>query len=121
MTEFESIFNPVDDSLEARVDAYRSVHKEWLNAEASLQFIENDEWGDTLGDREEVQKALSISTSSLYYAADSFTEEEVSEASKTHLLESEEAQELLENKRHHELQKLQNREAQDSDTFENSR
>lgn len=72
MTESENIFNPIDGSLEARVEAYKRVHEAWLNAEASLKYLENDEWADTLGDREEVKKALDISINSLNIAANSF-------------------------------------------------
>jgi hypothetical protein len=71
MTETAHIFTPKDDSLEARIDAYRRVHEVWLNAEASAKFLDNDEWSDTLGDRYEVEQALNISIRSLYIAADS--------------------------------------------------
>lgn len=121
MTESENIFNPIDGSLEARVEAYRRVHEAWLNAEASLKYLENDEWADTLGDREEVKKALDISINSLNIAANSFSKEDISEARERKLLSDDEAIELVHTKRKQEQKSSLHSERQDSDYSEFSR
>ena len=48
MDDTEHIFNPKDNSLEARIDAYKGVYEAWLNAEASMSFVDDDEWGESL-------------------------------------------------------------------------
>ena len=106
MTETAHIFNPKDDSLEARAEAYRQVYQAWLNAESSLKFLEDDEWSDTLGDKEEVERALNISIHSLQIASDSFTKEEIAEARKANLLEDHEVLELIQSKRQQESQTM---------------
>ena len=117
MTDTAHIFTPKDDSLEARADANRSVYQAWMNAEASLKFLEDDEWRDTLGDREEVQQALDISIHSLHVAADAFSKEDIAKARADHLLETVEADELIQTKRQQEMKTL--REGwQDSDSSE---
>ncbi|MFK5986773.1 MAG: hypothetical protein QM479_15310 [Pseudomonadota bacterium] len=57
MPESETIYNPKDSSLEARIGAYRSVVGAWYNAEASMKLMDDDEWSYTLGEKQEVVKA----------------------------------------------------------------
>ena len=106
MTETAHIFHPKNDSFEARIDAYRSVYKAWMNAEASLKFLDDDEWADTLGDREEVEYALQVSIQSMELAANTFSQEEISKAREKHLLKEDEVATLIQDKR-----KLQMRES----------
>ena len=119
MADTAHIFTPKDDTLKARAEAYRQVYQAWLNAESSLKFLEDDEWSDTLGDREEVERALSISIHSLQVAADAFTKEEIAEARKAQLIEDHEALELIQSKRQQESQAMWDNEDedQDSDSF----
>ena len=60
MAYSEHIYTPENDSLEARISAYKTVREAWLNAEASLKFLDDDLWADRLGDRGDVEKAYEI-------------------------------------------------------------
>ncbi len=108
MTETAHIFHPKDDSLEARIEAYRNVHQAWLNAEASLRYMENegDDWRDIVGEREDVARALDITAHSLYVASDSFTRQEISEAKNRQLISESEALDLIENKLQSEMRSI---------------
>ena len=103
MTDTAHTFNPTDDSLEARVATYRRVYQSWLDAEASLKCLDDDEWSDTLGDREEVEQALDISIRSLQVASDAFTKQEVLKAKEAGLIDSHEMGELLTEKRQQDV------------------
>ncbi len=106
MNETAHIFTPRDDTLKSKVEAYRRVYQAWLNAEASIKLHDDDNWHDTLGDREDIKQALDISIHSLSVAADSFTREDLLEAKKAHLIEDEEILELTQNQRQNEMRKL---------------
>ncbi|MEL6710823.1 MAG: hypothetical protein AAFO08_03800, partial [Pseudomonadota bacterium] len=93
MRNNEHIYTPQDSTLEARIKAYKQVHTAWLQAEASLKFLEEDEWSDTLGDRDEVEQAYQIAVRSLSIAEQDLSLEEVSRALEKNLLESWEARE----------------------------
>lgn len=112
MTETAHIFHPQNDSIEARVEAYRNVHQAWLNAEASLKFMESDEWCDTLGSREEIEKALNVSSYSLKMAANSFSKKEISEAKNTGLIDDAEALDLIQNKLQDEMRSIREKQSQ---------
>lgn len=112
MTETAHIFHPKDDSIEARIEAYRNVHQAWLNAEASLKFMESDEWSDTLGSREEIEKALNVSSYSLKMASNSFSKEEISEAKNAGLIDESEALDIIQNKLQDEMNSIRNSQSQ---------
>lgn len=112
MTETAHIFHPKDDSIEARVEAYRNVHQAWLNAEASLKFMDDDEWGDTLGNREEIEKALQVSIHSLRVASNSFSKEEISEAKNSGLIDESEALDIIQNKLQDEMNSIRDGQSQ---------
>lgn len=114
------IFTPKDDSLEARAKAYCNVYQAWQNAEASLKFHENDEWRDTLGEREEVQQALDISIHSLDVAAESFSKEDIAKAKAEHLLENSEVVELVRTQRKLEMRAIREEQQQDQDSDEST-
>ena len=86
-----------------------------------MKYLENDEWADTLGDREEVKEALDISINSLNIAANSFSKEDISEARERKLLSDDEAIELVHTKRKQEQKSSLRSERQDSDYSEFSR
>lgn len=115
MTDTAHIFTPKDDSLEARAEAYRSVYQAWLNAEASLKFSEDDDWRDTLGEREEIQQALDISIHSLDMAVEAFSNEDIAKLKTEHLLEDAEVVELVRTQRKLEMQAIRAEQQQDSD------
>ncbi|WP_201339297.1 hypothetical protein [Isorropodon fossajaponicum symbiont] len=44
MSNNAHIFTPKDDSLFERVSAYKSVAKDYFNAEASVKFSDDKKW-----------------------------------------------------------------------------
>lgn len=65
MTSSAHIYTPEDDSLEARIHAYKTMRNELSNIEASQKLSQNKEWQDRLGTEEELQQAHSIIKNSL--------------------------------------------------------
>jgi len=80
MTQADTIFNPQDNSLQARIYAYRSVMKAWYNAEASLKVMDDDEWSHTLGEKEEIVKAHETILNSLKTANKEISGKEINQA-----------------------------------------
>lgn len=56
MQDYAHIFTPSDFSLEERVRAYREVAHAYHCAKESLYHVHNDEWLETLGSEDEVDK-----------------------------------------------------------------
>lgn len=65
MTSSPHIFTPEDDSLEARIHAYKTMRNELSNIEASQKLTQSKEWQDRLGTEEELQQAHNIIKNSL--------------------------------------------------------
>ncbi len=109
MTDSAHIFNPKDDSLTERVSAYRSVHDAYMNAEASVKFLDDEGWEETLGEREEVELAYEVALRSLQIATQSIGLEDLLQIEEQNLLDSSELQELVENKRYHQIRESRDR------------
>ena len=117
MAYSQHIYTPDGDSLEARISAYKTVREAWLNAEASLKFLNDDGWSDRLGDREEVERACDISIRSLSMATAAITQDELRKAQEQGLLNSDEVRDLIQDKRQQEMQTIRsNRQAPNSST-----
>ena len=106
MTQPDTIFNPKDNSLEARIQAYRSVMKAWYNAEASLKAMDNDEWSHTLGEKEEIVKAHDIILNSLNTCTREISLNEIKQAKELGLINDSEAQEFINNSKQDKIQKI---------------
>lgn len=65
MSSSAHIFTPQDDSLEARIHAYKTMRNELNNIEASQKLSQSKEWQDRLGTEEELQQAHNIIKNSL--------------------------------------------------------
>lgn len=65
MISSAQIFTPADNSLEARIQAYKAMRNELKNIEASQKLTQSKEWRDRLGNEEELQQAHSIVKNSL--------------------------------------------------------
>ena len=65
MISSAQIFTPADNSLEARIQAYKAMRNELKNIDASLKLTQSKEWRDRLGNEEELQQAHSIIKNSL--------------------------------------------------------
>ena len=117
MAYSEHIYTPENDSLEARISAYKTVREIWLNAEASLKFLNDDEWSDSLGDRDQVEQACYISIRSLSMATKAITQDELHQAQEQGLLNSDEVREFIQDKRQQEMQTIRsNRQTPHSST-----
>lgn len=111
MVDNAHIYNPKDDSLAERVRAYRVVHQDYLNAEASLKFLDDDNWADTLGSREEVNQAHEVSLRSLQMAIEAINRTELSQAKEQGLLSKDEAHEIIENKQQYKMQDIRSQQS----------
>jgi ATP:corrinoid adenosyltransferase len=121
MTNTEHIYTPQDNSLSERIRAYCTVREAYLNAEASLKFLDDDEWADRLGDRKDVEKAYEISVRSLHMATEAITQDELHQAQEQGLLNSDEVREFIQDKRQQEMQTIRsNRQAPHSSTHRHS-
>ena len=117
MAYSEHIYTPDGDSLEARISAYKAVREAWLNAEASLKFLDDDLWADRLGDRDNVEEAYRISTRSLKMATDAISQDEIQIAITQGFVDADEAREFMQHKRREEMQSIRdNQQADHSST-----
>ncbi len=91
MKQAGHIFNPKDDSLESRVEAYFRVQQEWLNIEASLKHWDAPEWQNTLGEHQELEEAHEIVLNSLQKATQAISVEEIDQAKEKGLMNDDEA------------------------------
>ena len=103
MTDNAHIFTPKDHSLKERVSAYRYVFKSYLNAEASLKFADDENWSDTLGEREEIEQAYKISADSLKMATEQISVDEMKQAKEQGFISNDELVEFVQNKRQQEI------------------
>jgi len=101
----EHIFTPKDDSLFERVSAYLNVFKSYLNAEASIKFADDENWSDTLGEREEIEQAYKISIDSLKLATEQISVDEMKQAKEQGFISQDELLEFVQNKRQQEIRK----------------
>ncbi len=119
MADTENIFTPHDDTLSERIRAYRSVHEAYTNAEASLKFINDEEWADRLGEKEEIEQAYEISVRSLQMATNAIHQDELKQAQTQGFLSDKELQELIQSKRKNEMNELRDSK-QETDSREHS-
>ncbi len=108
MANTEHIFTPKDDSLSERVRAYRSVSEAYRNAEASLKYMDDENWKDRLGEREEVEQAYEITRNSMHMATHSLNQDDIQQAKEQGLLSDDEISDLVRNKRQMEMASIRN-------------
>jgi len=102
MKQSAHIFNPKNDSLEARIEAYRSVQEAWMNIEASFKHWDDPEWQNTLGEYSELEEAHKIVLNSLNEATQSITVEEIDKAKEQGLMTDDEAFTFIQEKLDHQ-------------------
>jgi hypothetical protein len=103
MVDNSHIFTPKDNSLTELVSAYQTVFKSYLNAEASIKFLDDDKWSDTLGERQEVEQAYKISIDSLKMATEKINVDEMKKAKEQGLIDQNDLFEFVQNKRQQEM------------------
>jgi len=106
MSDTDHIYTPKDNSLSERLRAYRSTYEAYINAEASLNLLDNENWKDSLGERREVEVAHEVCRRSIEMAAKDISQDELQEASEQGLLNDKEALELIKAKRQQEVQAI---------------
>jgi hypothetical protein len=109
MADTTHIFTPKDNSLFERVSAYQTVFKSYLNAEASLKFADDENWSDTLGEREEIEQAYKISIDSLKMATEQISADEMKQTKEQGLIDQGELLEFVQNKRQQEIKNTRNK------------
>ena len=105
MSNFASTFNPKDNSLTERVNAFRAVLQENHNIELSLKYKNDKEW---LGTAEEIQYAQQVTQNSLQRAVKSLNNSDLQEAKTLGILSPEEAQQAKVLKAKADLNNLSN-------------
>lgn len=103
MTDTAHIYTPQDESLEERIRAYRSVREAYINAEASVRALDDEEWANRLGEREEIERAFDISARSLQMATKAISQDELKQAQNEGLLSKDEVVGLVQSKRQQEM------------------
>jgi hypothetical protein len=102
MSSSAHIYSPQDDSLEARIHAYKTMRKELHNIEASQKLSQNKEWQDRLGTEEELQQAHNIIKNSLSATLNNIRDIDLQKAQEQGLMTAKEASELSMDKEHFE-------------------
>jgi Na+/phosphate symporter len=97
MSDLGHIFTPANDSLEARIAAFKAVRMSSNALKESSKYA--DGWGDMLGSDEELEQAKEIMQNSLTEAARSIHQNELIEVQEKSLLKDEELHELAKIKR----------------------
>ena len=103
MTAYPNIFTPENDSLEARVHAYKEVLSSYRNAKSSLEHKEDGVLLQTLGSIDEIGFALDIASDSLNLAFSAFDESEIDMIQKEGLLDKSDLVEAMQVKRQKEM------------------
>jgi hypothetical protein len=101
MSSSAHIFTPQDDSLEARIQAYKTMRNELSNIEASQKLSQNKEWQDRLGTDEELQQAHNIIKNSLSATLNNIHDADLQKAQEQGLMTSDEISEFSVNKQNY--------------------
>jgi len=80
MATTSHIYNPKDDSLEARIQAYKTVLSEYRNIQASQKLFKEKAWEERLGSSDELDSASDVIRNSLEVIAKSITKSELEQA-----------------------------------------
>ena len=94
MDKSAHIFNPTDDSLESRMNAYRDVHQAWMCAEMSLKYADDPEWKGTLGTQEEIEAGYQVSIQGMRKALASISIEDIDKAQDRGFIDASEAKQM---------------------------
>jgi len=94
MSSSAHIITPQDDSLEARIHAYKTMRNELHNIEASQTLSQTKDWQDRLGTTEELQQAHNIIKNSLRITLNNIHDVDLEQAQKQGLMTAEEINEF---------------------------
>jgi len=94
MSSSAHIYTPEDDSLEARIHAYKTMCNELSNIEASQKLSQNKEWQDRMGTEEELQQAHNIIKNTLREALNNIPDIDLKKAKEKGLMTIKEVSEF---------------------------
>jgi len=89
-----TLFNPIDDSLEAKVKIVREVQRSYQNIKASIELSKRNGFNQSLGTEDELKDAFKITQSSYKQAVKSLSSGELKQAREKQLLTVEEFQKI---------------------------
>ena len=98
MSSSAHIYNPQDDSLEAKIQAYKTMRNELHNIEKSQKLSQTKEWQDRLGTEEELKQAHTVIKNSLRRALDNIPDVDLQKAQRQHLMTAKEVSDFLADK-----------------------
>lgn len=99
-------YHPIDDSLEEKAKAYKEAYRAWLNIEASFHFHDQQSWEDRLGSKEDLQKAMEITTNTLEMAVSKLNNSEIQLAINKGLISDQESEFLLNSQTENEKESI---------------
>lgn len=86
MQQTATIYNPKDDSLEMRVQAFKETRQALYNVEACLNHTNTKGYNSVLGTKEELQQAHTISKNSYKQAVKSLSRADLVKAKDNKLI-----------------------------------
>ncbi len=89
-----TLFNPIDDSLEAKVKIVREVQRSFQNIKTSIELSKRNGFNQSLGTEDELKDAFKITQSSYKQAVKSLSNGELKQAREKQLLTVEEFQKI---------------------------
>jgi len=103
MSDIVHTFTPNDNSLSERVRAYKRTQDDFNSINASMDHVDDKEWTDSLGEKEEVNRAYEIIQNSMKMAFDSIEISELTEAKDQGLMTDIEVNDFIQTKRREEM------------------
>jgi len=104
MSDTAHIYNPIDGSLIERVSEYQRIHGHYQSVKSSQDMMDDKEWSGRLGEKQEVDQADQIITSSLNKATRAIKQSELTKVADAGLLKNDELKDLVKLKRQQESQ-----------------
>jgi len=103
MNDAPNLFNPRDDSLAEKVNAYYGVCRDYSRVQSSLKQTEQGKNIHFIGDHSEVMSAYEAISQSLAHASKEVSSADLQHALEEGYLSQEQTHEILTIKRSHEL------------------
>lgn len=95
MSNTETVFNPVDESLESQIRAYYDLCVAYTHAHASLKHTRQNGTVDYIGDLADIEDACRITSKSLHEAQQVISNESLLSAKQKNLITNEQYSEIV--------------------------
>ena len=117
MNDAPSLFNPRDDSLAEKVNAYYGVCRDYSRVQSSLKQTEKGKNIHFIGDHSEVMSAYETISQSLAYAPNEVSSADLEQAKEQGIISENQLREIVQVQRQSSLQKTREQSLNhDSDT-----